>query len=127
MASIIFLDTHIVVWLFEARIELFSERAKTAIETNDLMISPMVELELIYLIEIKRIKGDAKEIVADLQNRIDLKVSSTQFRKIIWAATGLKWTRDPFDRIITAQAIVENVQLVTADSVIRQHFEGALW
>ncbi|MCD4655025.1 PIN domain-containing protein [bacterium] len=127
MASIIFLDTHIVVWLYEARLELFSEKAKVAIDANDLMISPMVELELIYLMEIQRIKSDAKEIVSDLQNRIALRVASTPFRKIVWVASGLKWTRDPFDRIITAQAMVENAQLVTADSIVRQHFDGAVW
>ncbi len=49
MAAVIYLDTHVVVWLFSGRTELLSSRAVNAIENHDLLISPIVSLELQYL------------------------------------------------------------------------------
>jgi PIN domain nuclease of toxin-antitoxin system len=43
------------------------------------------------------------------------------------AAADLSWTRDPFDRLIAAHAIVANASLVTADDTIREHLPLAVW
>ena len=37
------------------------------------------------------------------------------------------WTRDPFDRLIAAQAIVADAPLVTADRTILEHLPLATW
>jgi len=50
-----YLDTQVMVWLCEGLIERLSPAAKMAIEESELVISPMVLLELEYLSEIKRI------------------------------------------------------------------------
>ena len=50
-AAVIYLDTHILVWLYGGMVDLLSEKAKTLIESEDLVISPLVELELQYLFE----------------------------------------------------------------------------
>jgi PIN domain nuclease of toxin-antitoxin system len=46
---------------------------------------------------------------------------------VINAAKELSWTRDPFDRLISAHAIVANVPLITADETIREHLHLAVW
>jgi PIN domain nuclease of toxin-antitoxin system len=38
-----------------------------------------------------------------------------------------RWTRDPFDRLIVAQAAIESVRLLTKDRTIRRNFAGAIW
>jgi PIN domain nuclease of toxin-antitoxin system len=43
------------------------------------------------------------------------------------AATEIRWTRDPFDRMIAAQAIVADAPLVTADRTILEHLPQATW
>ncbi len=43
------------------------------------------------------------------------------------AAAPLSWTRDPFDRLIAAHAIVANAPLVTADRTIRENLPLAIW
>lgn len=48
--SIVYLDTHIVVWLYAGLTEKLSERAKSVIEEFRVMISQMVSLEFQYLI-----------------------------------------------------------------------------
>ena len=38
----IYLDTHVVVWLYAGRTDLFPPLAKSQIDGNDLLISPLV-------------------------------------------------------------------------------------
>jgi acetylornithine deacetylase/succinyl-diaminopimelate desuccinylase-like protein len=37
------------------------------------------------------------------------------------------WTRDPFDRLIVANAMADGATLITADRVILRHFDQAIW
>ena len=60
----IYLDTHVVVWLDAGLSEKFSERARKLVNQDDLFISPVVRLELQYLYEIGRVTDDAHSIVA---------------------------------------------------------------
>jgi PIN domain nuclease of toxin-antitoxin system len=56
-----------------------------------------------------------------------LNVSSAPFPRVIASARELRWTRDAFDRLITAQAMHEGALLVTRDRRIRDNFAGAVW
>lgn len=122
-----FLDTHIVCWLFEARLDLFSKDSLAAIETGLLRVSPMVSLELQYLFEIKLITRPASDVLAALAEDIDLRVNDTPFGDIVAKAQALDWTRDPFDRIIVAETLVAGGVLVTRDEKIRAHAPCAVW
>lgn len=104
----IYLDTHVVVWLYAGELKKLSERAKEIINDNDIIISPIVRLELQYLFEIQRITDDAKIIVTDLSDRIGLKICDKDFNTVISNALDYFWTRDPFDRIIVANAALNN-------------------
>ena len=104
MASVAYLDTHVVAWLFAGEPGLLSERARTIIRESDLLISPVVRLELQYLYEIGRTRAAARVVVRDLSRSIGLGVCDQRFDRVIEAAEAQDWTRDPFDRIIVAQA-----------------------
>jgi len=55
-------------------------------------------------------------------------VSNTLFSLVVMKVRETDWTRDPFDRLITAEVmIVENAQLVTKDAIIRENCERAVW
>ncbi len=123
----IFFDTHIVLWLFDGRVELFDQEMQQLIDEEELYISPMVELELIYLEEIERISVSPSAIVKDLETRIGLGISEISLMEIVESAKDLSWTRDPFDRLIVAHAISKNSRLITADSAIQKHFKDAVW
>ena len=114
----IYLDTHIVVWLFTGLVENLSINAGHLINENSLFISPVVRLELQYLFEIHRITDTADKIMLDLSNRIGLGISDQSFNTIINEAMRISWTRDPFDRIIVANAAVDNSLLLTKDQHI---------
>jgi PIN domain nuclease of toxin-antitoxin system len=125
--SLTFLDTHIVCWLYEARLDLFSRDSLAAIETGLLRVSPMVSLELQYLFEIKRITRPAQEILAALAKDVDLRISDAPFADIAARAQTLDWTRDPFDRLIVAETLVAGGVLVTRDEKIRANSPCVVW
>jgi PIN domain nuclease of toxin-antitoxin system len=37
------------------------------------------------------------------------------------------WTRDPFDRLIVANAMADGAPLITADETILANFRDAVW
>ncbi len=127
MEAVVRLDTHIVVWLFAGTAERLSKPAADAINNNDIVISPMVELELTSLYEIGRLTVSGPAIVADLRDRIGLSQSEVSMAAVVANAGKLSWTRDPFDRVIVADAIAANTRLVTKDQLIRDNSPLAIW
>lgn len=121
------LDTHAVVWLYESGTETFPTVARNLLDTEPLAISPMVALELALLHEIGRIAPPADLVVAGLGRTVGLVTSPAPFIQVVGAATDLTWTRDPFDRLICAQAVVENAILLTKDRTIRKNLTLARW
>lgn len=125
--EVVHLDTHVVCWLYEGRIDLLSTAAVQAIEYGRLMISPIVDLELQLLREIGRILKGPDTILSALARDVGLEMDMTAFARIVAAARELSWTRDPFDRLIAAQAIIAGARLVTKDRLMRKHCAAALW
>jgi PIN domain nuclease of toxin-antitoxin system len=123
----IYLDTNVVVWLAGAP-EQMSPAARATIDNHDrLLYSPMVELELEYLNETGRIQRSAVDVIAHLRAVLNLTVCERSFGVVVSRARDIKWTRDPFDRLITAQAAVGDDQLLTRDKLIRANYPNAIW
>lgn len=125
--QIVYLDTHVVVWLYEGRLELIPEDVQLVLERAELLISPLVTLELQYLHEIKKITVAGPTIVNDLVGRIELAVCDQPFASIIDQAVRESWTRDPFDRMLVAHARLRDLPLLTKDKSIRSHYKRAFW
>ena len=123
----IYLDTHIVVWLYAGLLEKFSQSIKTILNENEILISPIVRLELEYLYEIERVKEPAHVIIADLADRIGLRVCEKDFNAIVSQAIKLTWTRDPFDRLIVANAALNDNILISKDQNILDHYPHTRW
>ncbi|MUG94637.1 PIN domain-containing protein [Scytonema sp. UIC 10036] len=123
----IYLDTHVVAWLYSGLTDKLTNIAKTLINENEVYISEIVRLELQYLYEIKRIKDKPDLIIAHLSNQIGLKICERSFNDIISMALTITWTRDPFDRIITANALINNNILLSKDENILNNYLYAKW
>jgi PIN domain nuclease of toxin-antitoxin system len=124
---VIYLDTHVVLWLYEGLLDKFPHFAKRQLEENELMISYIVQLELQYLFEIKRITRNSKTITNDLIDKLSLKMCDEPLQKIIQSALSLHWTRDPFDRLIVATAQINDAMLLTKDEHIAAHYKHVIW
>lgn len=123
----IFLDTHIIVWLYSGDLDKISDKAKILIDSEELFISPILMLELQYLLEIDRIKVSALEIYEDLHFRIGLKIDETSWNHVIKTSLDLQHTRDPFDRLIVAHAMALQKILITKDAHILKYYDKAIW
>ena len=123
----VYLDTHIAVWLYSGQIERLSRRAASLINREQVGVSPIVLLELQYLREIGRVTALPKAIIMDLRRRLGLAVENRSLETVAERALGLAWTRDVFDRLIVAQAALDNAELVTSDRQIRKHYPKAVW
>ena len=124
----IYLDTHVVVWLFSQELEKISKKAIDLIEGHQLLVSPMVVLELEFLYEIGRLTYNHHEIIASLSDTIDLKVCDLPFALVAKESTRLYWTRDPFDRLIVANASCNNKSiLLSRDKTIRDNYDRTVW
>ena len=123
----IFLDTHVVIWLYAKLLDKLSIDAVQQIEDNELLITQMVRLELQYLFEIGRIKVAPETIIKDLNKSIGLKVSQMKVEQVFDHAIDYQWTRDVFDRLITAEAEAMGFALITKDQKILENYEKAIW
>jgi PIN domain nuclease of toxin-antitoxin system len=115
------------MWLYDALVDKLSTRAAETIESCDLRISWMVELELQFLYEIGRIRVAPADVIRHLTQQIGLRASETSMEKIVRTAASLSWTRDVFDRMIAAESLVTDFPLVTKDRAIRAHHRLAVW
>ncbi|HET8638953.1 MAG TPA: type II toxin-antitoxin system VapC family toxin [Solirubrobacterales bacterium] len=123
----ILLDTHVVGWLYGGADQRIPKRVRELIESEQLFVSPVVELELAYLHEIGRVSEPATVPLRALRQSIGLQIADTSLAAVAQTAVELSWTRDPFDRLIAAQAIVAGAPLLTADRTILDHLPLASW
>lgn len=113
-------DTHILLWLLTTP-ERVPEAVRGALadRTNPLLVSAASALEITTKIRIGKL--DAPTLPATLLRRIDDLGATPLPISVDHAllAGSLRWEhRDPFDRILVAQATVEDATLVTVDSAL---------
>ena len=125
---ILYLDTQVMVWLCQKQLGRLTRKSTAAIEESDLLISPVVLLELEYLYEIKKIVQPPQALLSQLESQIGLRLCDHSFSSVVQTALFESWTRDPFDRLIVAHAKANgHAPLVTSDSDIRRHYGRSVW
>jgi PIN domain nuclease of toxin-antitoxin system len=127
-AGPVYLDTHCMVWLYLGEHLRFTPAARKELESGrQIRISPIVLLELEYLVEIGRVAHQPGAIARSLGSQLDFLVCDVPFVNVIGAAALQNWTNDPFDRIIVGQADAAEAALITADGRIRKHYPRCIW
>ena len=125
--EVTYLDTHVVIWLFGGEGQRLSPAATEQIRDEELLVSPAVVLELQLLHEIRRLRAVALKVVERLSSEIGLAVCRLPFTSVLEHAVKQSWTRDPFDRLIVAQASANDAPLVTKDGEIRGNYKRSIW
>ena len=124
------LDSHAFIWLTES-----PERVPLAVlsefERSDTEI--YLSIASVWEMQLKALKGDLKlyapliDIVAVEQQQNGLSILGLRSDHV-WALADLPaHHRDPFDRMLIAQAQVEDMHLVTADRNIAKYKVKTLW
>jgi PIN domain nuclease of toxin-antitoxin system len=125
---IAYLDTNTLIWLAQGSLDGISPKADRLLKQADLLFSPMVLVELEYLYEIKRIKRTARDIQSKVEHDLGVRLCDLPFSNVASAALDEKWARDPFDRLIVANAKANGFAwLISADEEIARHYQRTVW
>ena len=124
------LDTHSLVWAFLDSFSL-SKKSKKIIEDskNEVYISPVSSWEISIKYHLGKLNEDEnlfkkyKKYVID-SNFMEITINSNHSLK---AGSLPKIHKDPFDRMLIAQAQIENMTIITADSSIKKYDVKTLW
>jgi PIN domain nuclease of toxin-antitoxin system len=116
------LDTHVVLWMLGDPDKL-SAPARTVVADarSALAVSSVSALEVATKVRIGRLPA-AEHLAATWEERLaDLRLGSLPVTTAHALLAGtLAWDhRDPFDRLLAAQALHDNLVLVTADGALR--------
>jgi PIN domain nuclease of toxin-antitoxin system len=125
---IAYLDSNALIWLSDGSLAGLSPKIDSLLEKADLLFSQMVLLELEFLYEIKRSKRPARDIQNKVEHELGVRLCDLPFSEIASAALDEKWTRDPFDRLIVANAKANGFAwLISADEAIAAHYPRTVW
>lgn len=113
------LDTHTLLWMAQDEVKL----GKNALDIvgnidNQLFVSSVSVYEITYKHQIGKLAGYEYFVknFFDIIKKLDLKELPLDIRHAHFAGS-LKWQhRDPFDRLLAAQAAVDELVLLTNDA-----------
>jgi PIN domain nuclease of toxin-antitoxin system len=116
------LDTHFLIWLMEENTRMHNRARALIIDAEEVYFSSASIWEIAIKARLGKIRTDPAELF-DLTQRAGL-------RELLVCATHAVATRslpllhrDPFDRLLVAQAISETMRLLTADPQLAAYSE----
>jgi PIN domain nuclease of toxin-antitoxin system len=125
----ILLDTHAVIWFLDNNPSL-SETAKKAIEDaeNELFVSTVTLWELAIKISIGKLRlaySLEKSVEALLQQNVQ--VLSFDLSHVLRVESLAFHHKDPFDRMLIAQSLVDNLTFISNESLFESYGVSRLW
>ena len=118
------LDTHVLIALIEEEPGRFGQPIASALLAPDASLS--VSVASLWEIAIKTRMGKLGlstrlDLLPDLINAMRLDLLPIVARHVLENVAPEPPTRDPFDRLLLAQCIVEGMRLVTVDGALMGH------
>lgn len=123
------LDTHTLVWFFTRNPNL-SESLRMEIKNEDnqshVSIASLWELGVKYTLNKIELKKDLSDFFNDVSSS-DLKIQPVTPNHILQLASLPFHHRDPFDRLIIAQAMTEDFAIITKDKEFLAYDVNVIW
>lgn len=123
------LDTHTLVWFF-TRDSKLSESLRLEIKNEGnqsyVSIASLWEIGVKYALKKIELKKNLSDFFNDI-NSSDLKIQSVTPNNILQLASLPFHHRDPFDRLIIAQAMTEDYAIVTKDREFSAYDVNVIW
>ncbi len=126
----VLLDMHTFLWFIEAD-RLLSISARTIMEDSatEVYLSIASAWEMAIKISIGKLilRGPIEEVIAQQQRDNDITLLDITVSHIARLTTLPIHHRDPFDRLLIAQAMTENLPIVSVDSAFDAYAVTRLW
>lgn len=123
------LDTHTLLWWVTSDVALPNRARKEIVQSEDVMVSAASAWEMAIKFSLGRLPA-AVDLMDDFENGL----AKDGFRALaITAAHGLRAGllpgphKDPFDRMLIAQAQAENLAIVSNDKVFDRYGVRRVW
>ncbi|MCY2943990.1 MAG: type II toxin-antitoxin system VapC family toxin [Planctomycetota bacterium] len=124
------LDTHTLLWLVENNPQLSQTALDLLVDPgNELLLSPATYWELAIKISIRKyqLTDPLADYIAEAVQLYGLTILQMDVKHAEAIVTLPHHHKDPFDRMLIAQSIVENVALVSSDEAFDAYPIQRLW
>lgn len=116
------LDTHIFLWCIRNDIKLSKSTRSKILHASEVYVSSASIWELTIKMTLKKFHGDLNEIIDSIVESGFLELSITAVHAAaVFSLPNIH--RDPFDRILIAQAISEPLTFLTSDVLLKDYSE----
>jgi len=121
------LDTHLVLWWMNGEASRISKKALAALGSDG--IDPIVSAVTVWEVAIKRGLGklEAPDDLLPQLERAGVELLPISPRHADLVASLPAHHRDPFDRLLVAQATLEGLALVSEDEAMRRYEIEVVW
>jgi PIN domain nuclease of toxin-antitoxin system len=123
------LDTHTFIWFFNGDDQLSTNLKNLITDTTNkcfISIASIWEMAIKSSLNKLELKGDFDQI-AKFSNENDVTLFPITFEHIQRLLLLNFYHKDPFDRIIIAQALSENINVATIDDVFNKYGVNVVW
>ena len=123
------LDTHTALWLFEGNDKLPQNTRDIIFDSeNEIYVSIVSAWEIAIKVSLNKLDfdgGSAAFLSAIEANNINLLGVESDYVKMIEKLPFMH--KDPFDRLIIATALAEDLTIITIDENIQKYDVGWIW
>jgi PIN domain nuclease of toxin-antitoxin system len=126
----VLLDTHTFIWLFDSPEHLSGRAAAICqVPANVLVLSVVSIWEIVIKLQIGELRlGQPLGAIIDDQRQVNgLEVAPVELAHVLAVERLPLHHRDPFDRLLIAQASVESLPILSVDPVLRQYPITVIW
>jgi PIN domain nuclease of toxin-antitoxin system len=119
----VMLDTSVLIALVDQRLHVLEVPLRRAVTESDAVHASVASLwEIAIKVRLGKLGlGVSPALLPELMQRVGLQLVVIDHRHVLADVTPEPATRDPFDRLLLAQCLVENLRLVTIDRALVVH------
>lgn len=120
------LDTHALLWWMTNDRRL-SRRARETITNEEILVSVVSAWEIEIKRGLARIEADTHAILEEVTGTVGFAWLEIGPAHVVALADLPPLHRDPFDRMLVAQAQLEHVSLISRDREVRRYEVETIW
>ena len=114
------LDTHIIIWWSENNKKLKPEFKKIIADSNNIIFASVASVwEIIIKTKLKKIR--LKTSIEDIIRKCGFNILDINMDHVLELDKLKNHHKDPFDRMLISQSIVEKMKLITQDKLVKKY------